>query len=97
MDHNQNPNKPWMDRNTESMPKLQHPLPKNPKKWLTKFNPDTKKPVDDHINRFMLRMRLRNVEHEYIVCKVFPDTFERKDYTSYFTQPTSSITSWDQF
>ena len=42
-------------------------------------------------------MGLKNVEHEYIVCKVFPETFESKDYTWYFTQPTSSITSWYQF
>ena len=54
----------------------QHPLPKHPEKWLPKFNPDSKQVVEDHIKKFMLAIRLRNVEHKDVVCRLFPYTFE---------------------
>ena len=72
-------------------------LPKNPEKWLPKFNPDDKIPVEDHIKSFMQAIRLRNTIHEDVVCKLFPYTFEGKAYTWYFALEDSSIPSWDVF
>jgi hypothetical protein len=55
-----------------------HPLPKHPEKFLPKFDLDKKEYVDDHIKKFMLVVRLMNVEHEYVVYVLFPYTFEGK-------------------
>ena len=62
----------------------QHRFPKNPKKWLPKYNPDDKNHVEDHIKSFMQVIRLRNVIHEDVVCIFFPYTFEGKASTWYF-------------
>jgi hypothetical protein len=51
-------------------------LPKNPDKWLPKFNPESKETPNDHINKFMLVVNLRGIEHEDVLCRIFPYTLE---------------------
>ena len=46
-------NRPWLDGDVVSDLGDQHRFPKNPKKWLPKFNPDDKIPVEYHIKYFM--------------------------------------------
>ena len=75
----------------------QHRLPINPEKWLLKYNPNDKIPVEDHIKYFMQAIRLKNSIREDVVCKLFPYTFEGKDSTWYFSVEASSIPSWDVF
>ena len=75
----------------------QHRLPKNLENWLPKFNPDKKIPMEYPIKYFMQAIRLRNVIHEDVVCRLFPYTFEGKAYTWYFSLEASSIPSWDVF
>ena len=38
-----------------------------------------------------------NVQHEDVVCRIFPYTFENSDSTWYFNLPVGSITSWMKF
>jgi hypothetical protein len=38
-----------------------------------------------------------NVEHEDVVYRLFPYTFENKVSTWYYSLPIGSITSWDDF
>jgi hypothetical protein len=38
-----------------------------------------------------------NVEHEDVVCIIFPYTFENKASTWYYNYLSSSIRSWDVF
>jgi hypothetical protein len=38
-----------------------------------------------------------NVQHEDIVCRLFPYTFENSASTWYFNLPVRSITSWTKF
>jgi hypothetical protein len=45
----------------------------------------------------MLVVRLRNVEHEDVVCRLFPYTFEGRASTWYFAQQPHTIPSWDNF
>ena len=75
----------------------QHRLPRNPDKWLPKYNPDEKIPMEDHIKYFMQAMRLINVIHEDIVYRLFPYTFEGKASTWYFSLESNSFPSWDVF
>jgi hypothetical protein len=97
MANQNNPARPWLDQDVVAVPGPQHPLPKHPEKWLTKFDPDSKRTVEDHIMKFMLDIRLRNVEHEDVVCRLFPYTFEGNASTWYFAQQPRTITSWEKF
>ena len=38
-----------------------------------------------------------NVQHEDVVCKIFPYTFENSTSNWYFNLPVGSITSWTKF
>jgi ribonuclease HI len=97
MANQNNPARPWLDQDVVAVPGPQHPLPKHPEKWLTKFDLDSKRTAEDHIMKFMLDIRLRNVEHEYVVCRLFPYTFEGNASTWYFAQQPRTITSWEKF
>ena len=88
---------PWMGQDAVAVPGVQHPLPKHPEKVLPKFNPDSKEPTEDHVKKFMLAVRLLDVEHEDVVCRLFPYTFEGKASTWYFSLTAGSITSWNEF
>jgi hypothetical protein len=52
---------------------------------------------EDHIKKFILAIRLMNVQHEDVVCRLFPYTFENSTSTWYFNLPVGSITSWTKF
>ena len=53
--------------------------------------------MEDHIKSFMQAIRLRNVIHEDVVCRLSPYTFKGKASTWYFALEASSILSWDVF
>ena len=80
-----------------AVPGNQHPLPKHPEKLLPKFNPEQKELEEDHVKKFMLAVRLLHIEHEDVVCRLFPYTFEGKASTWYFSLTVGSITSWNEF
>lgn len=61
-----------------AIPSAQHLLPKHPEKLLTKFDPNNDVLVEYHIKHFMLSLRLLNVEHEDLVCRLFPYTLQGK-------------------
>ena len=63
---------------------VQHPLPKNREKFFPKFDRDDRKLANDHIKKCMLAIRLCNRIHEYVVCRLFPYTFEGRGSTTYF-------------
>jgi hypothetical protein len=97
MENQNNPARPWLDQDVVVVPGPQHPLPKHPEKWLPKFDPDSKQSIEDHIKKFMLAIRLQSVEHEDVVCRLFPYTFEGNASTWYFSQQPQTIVSWDKF
>jgi hypothetical protein len=97
MENPNNPTRTWLDQDVVAIPEPQHPLPKHPDKWLPKFDPDSNQIAEDHIKKFMLAIRLRSVEHEDVVCRLFPYTFEGNASTWYFSQQIHTIVSWDRF
>jgi hypothetical protein len=66
-------------------------------KFLPKFVPDKKYFVEDHIKKFMLVVRLMNVQYEDVVCILFPYMFENKASIWFFSLAQASITSWNAF
>jgi hypothetical protein len=74
-----------------------HNLPQHPEKLLPKFDPKTSGLPKDHIKKFILAIRLMNVQHEDLVCKIFPYNFQNSTSTWYFNFPVGSITRWTKF
>jgi hypothetical protein len=64
---------------------------------LPKYDPETSGLPEDHIKKFILVIRLMNVQHEDVVCILFPYMFENSASTWYFNFPVGSITSWTKF
>jgi hypothetical protein len=63
-------NRPWLAMNVVVVPEAQHPLPKHPEKRLPKFDPDNDVTPKDNIKQFMLSLRLLDVQHEDVVCRL---------------------------
>jgi hypothetical protein len=90
-------NQPWLVRDAFSIPGRVHNLPRHPDKLLPKFDLETLGFPEDHIKKFILAIRLMNVQHGDVVCGIFPYTFENSTSTWYFNLLVGSITSWTKF
>jgi hypothetical protein len=64
---------------------------------LPKFDPETSVLPEDHIKKFILAIRLMNVQHADLVCSIFPYNFENSSSTWYFNFHVGSLTSWTKF
>ena len=94
---NMESSQPWLVVDVIAVPGAQHPLPKHTKRRLPKFDLDNDVLLEDHIKQFMFSLRLMDVEHEDIVCRLFPYTFVGKTSIWFVSHATRSITSWKQF
>jgi hypothetical protein len=80
-----------------ALPGRFHHFPRHPKNLLPKSDPETSGLPKDHIKKFILEIRLMNFQHEYVVCIVFPYTFENLTSTWYFNFSVGSINSCTKF
>ena len=94
---NMEANRPWLAMDSIAVPSAQHPLPKHPKKLLSKFDPDNEVTPEDHIKQFLIPLILTVLQHEDVVCRLFPYTFVGQDSTWFFSLAARSIASWKQF
>jgi hypothetical protein len=78
------PRRPWLNTGVVAVFGDSHDLPKNPEKFLPKFDPDNREVHVDHISRFMLAVNLKGVQYEYVVCILFLYTFEGRVRQKYF-------------
>lgn len=69
------PAQPWTNRGVVLVANP-NAHPKNPEKWLPKYNPDHGLPIEEHLNNFMLAMNLNGVAHEDVVIRLFPYNFQ---------------------
>ena len=74
-----------------------HDLPKHPERVLRKFDPGKGISVEYHLKSFYLALGLLNVEHENVVCRLFPYTFDPKESSWFFSLQANSIAIWDTF
>jgi len=74
-----------------------HNLARHLEKLLPKFDPETSGLPEEHIKKFILDIRLMNMQQEDVVCRIFPYTFENSTSTWYFNLSIGSITSWTKF
>ena len=75
---NMEANRPWLAANAIVVPGAQHTLPKHLEKLLPKFYPDSDVSPKDHIKQFMLSLRLMDVQHKDVVCRLFLYSFINK-------------------
>jgi hypothetical protein len=61
-------NQPWFERYSLVILGWMHNLPKHPEKLLPKFDPKTSRLLEDHIKKFILAIRLMNVQQKDVVC-----------------------------
>jgi hypothetical protein len=85
---------PWLTIDAIAIPGPTHTLPKKPQKFLPKYDPDDDVSPEQHIKQFMDSLNLMNVEHEDVVCKLFPHTLQGKTTKWFFNLAPGSITSW---
>jgi hypothetical protein len=90
-------NQPWLARDVMKILGWVHNLPRHPEKLTPKFDPETSGLPEDHIKKFILAIILMKVQHEDVVCIIFPYTFDNLASTWYFNLPVGSITSWTKF
>ena len=74
-----------------------HIFPKNPQKFLPKYDLDDDVLPEYHIKQFMDALNLMNVEDEDVVCRLFPHTLQGKATKWFFNLSPGSITSWKKF
>ena len=92
-----NPPLAWRARTPLNMAPPLLVFPQNPEKSLPKFDPGEGISMDDHLQSFFLALELLAVDHDDVVCRLFPHTFKAKAASWYFDLPTNSITNWDTF
>ena len=71
--------KPWITIDVIDIPSPTHPLPKKPQKFLPKYDPDDHISPELHIKQFMDALKLMNVEHDDVVCRISTHT-SRESY-----------------
>ena len=92
------PNPPsWRARTTINLAPPLHDFPKHPEKDLPNFDPEKVIFVEDQLQSFYLALEILAIEHEDVVCRLFPHTFEAKASTWYFGLQANSIVDWDNF
>jgi hypothetical protein len=77
----------WRSRDAINLSGQLHDFPKHHVHILSKFNLYKLGSPKDHIKNFYLAIIFLNVEHEDVVCKLFPYNFENKSSTWYFNFP----------
>jgi hypothetical protein len=60
-------NQPWLAEDVVVVPGRVHNIPRHPEKLLPRYDPENLGLPEDHINKFILVIRLMNVQHEYVV------------------------------
>ena len=80
---------PWSNLGAVNMHAPLHALPKNPERWLPKFNPDDGLQAEEHIHNFMLVVNLNGLD---CVTRLFSYTLKGSIGSQYFSLPARSIT-----
>ena len=91
------PYKPWVTINSIAISGPTHPFPKNPQVFLPKYEPDDDVLPEYHIKQFMGALNLMNVEHEDVVCILFPHILQGKATKWFFNLSLGCITSSKKF
>ena len=87
----------WRARTPLNLAPLVHALPPNYEKVLPIFDSGEGISVDNHLQSFFLVLEALEVEHEDVVCRIFPHTLKGKETSWYFSLQANSNTDKDTF
>jgi len=87
----------WRDEGAINLGGPLHEMPRKFDEGLAKFDPDKLGSPEDHLNNFFLDTHLLNVQHEDVVCMLFPYNFSGRASTFYFILLVGSISDLDDF
>ena len=87
----------WRARPPLNLAPLVHALPHNYENVLPRFDLGEGTSVDNHLQIFFLVLEALVVEHEDVVCRLFPHTLKGKAASWYFGLQANSITDFDTF
>ena len=79
-----NPPPAWRSKTPLNLAPSLHAFPQDVDKSLPKFDPGKEISMDDHLQSFYLDLELLAMEHEDVVCIIFPHTFEANAFAWYF-------------
>lgn len=85
---------PWLSASAVNVLGAQHDMPKHLEIFIPKYNPEGPISPEEHINQLMLSLKFVGFQHEDVVCRIFPYTFDGKTSTWYFSLLDGYITSW---
>ena len=74
-----------------------HELPRKEVNIFSIFNGEGNASANEHIRKYESIICLLNVVHEDVVCRLFPLTFEGKDFCWFNVFPIHSVHNWSQF
>ena len=74
-----------------------HDLPKHLEKDLPKFDTGKGISAEDHLQSYYLAVELLGVQNEDVVCRIFPQAFEKKAAAWFASLQAISITNWNPF
>lgn len=87
----------WMSHGPLSLLDNLHRMPKHLEKLLSKFDPDKKVKVDDHLDDLYMHLRMLYVQYDDVDCRLFPFNLEGKASVWYHSMPVNSIHGWREF
>ena len=70
------PRRPWISPRVVVVHGPTHDLLRHPEQFLPKFDHDNMECLEDHVSKFMLAVNSMGVQHEDVVCRLIPYTFE---------------------
>ena len=74
----------WRARTPLNLAPPMNDFPQNYEKYFPRFDPREGISVDDHLQSFFLALEALAVEHEDVVCRIFPHTLKGKVASWYF-------------
>jgi hypothetical protein len=87
----------WRAKGAINLAEKIHEIRRKFDKLLPIFDPNKLGSSKDHVNNLFLAIHLLGVQHDDIMCRLFPYNFSRKASTWYFILLARSITNWDRF
>jgi len=87
----------WMAQGPLTLPGNLHRMPRHFENLLSKFDPNNKTKVQDHIDNLYMHLLMLEAQYNDVACIIFPFTLEGRVATCYHSMRINSIHGWWEF
>jgi len=91
------PNMEWMTQRPLALPVVLHKMPKQAERMNINFNPNCTVKVEDHLDKFYLKLHTIEVWYEDVAHRLLPCTFDGHIAACYHSLPPNSIQTQGAF